>query len=270
MNASDERGIKIVREKIKSFAQRSVSGAKLDGFPSPSFKIIILDEADTMTKEAQGALRRIMETYSNVTRFCLICNYVSRIIEPLVSRCVHLLAKEYVALRCSKLRFATLDHESMRMRLHVIAGVQDIAYDEAVYEKILNYSGGDMRRAVMLFQSCVICYGSKGPITTDVLEGISGEIPSLLMKSLWISAKQKDFAAMSGIIVCIMLQGYSATCCLSNIHDAVLANTMIHDEGKAIIFEAIAAADKNVSDGANADLQLRAVCSCICERRPSQ
>mmetsp|Transcript_15429 Transcript_15429/g.47756 ORF Transcript_15429/g.47756 Transcript_15429/m.47756 type:complete len:172 (+) Transcript_15429:235-750(+) len=130
--------------------------------------------------------------------------------------------------------------------------------------------GGDMRRAVMLFQSCVICYGSKGPITTDVLEGISGEIPSLLMKSLWISAKQKDFAAMSGIIVCIMLQGYSATCCLSNIHDAVLANTMIHDEGKAIIFEAIAAADKNVSDGANADLQLRAVCSCICERRPSQ
>ena len=55
MNASDERGIKIVREKIKSFAQRSVSGAKLDGFPSPSFKIIILDEADTMTKEAQGA-----------------------------------------------------------------------------------------------------------------------------------------------------------------------------------------------------------------------
>lgn len=154
--------------------------------------------------DAIGALRRIMETYSNVTRFCLICNYVSRIIEPLVSRCVHLLAKEYVALRCSKLRFATLDHESMRMRLHVIAGVQDIAYDEAVYEKILNYSGGDMRRAVMLFQSCVICYGSKGPITTDVLEGISGEIPSLLMKSLWISAKQKDFAAMSGIIVCIM------------------------------------------------------------------
>ncbi len=81
LNASDERGISIVREKVKDFARMQLTnpapGYK-DKYPCPPFKIIILDEADSMTQDAQSALRRIMETYARITRFCLVCNYVTR------------------------------------------------------------------------------------------------------------------------------------------------------------------------------------------------
>lgn len=79
------------------------------GYPCPRFKIIVLDEVDTMTPDAQSALRRIIEAYSKVTRFCLVCNYVTRVIEPLSSR-------------CAKFRFKPLPVESMKNRMRDIAG----------------------------------------------------------------------------------------------------------------------------------------------------
>lgn len=88
MNASDDRGIAVVREKIKRFAQKKIKKNPDSEFPCPEFQIIILDEADSMTNDAQNALRRTIEIYSKHTRFAIICNYVSKIINPLSSRCV--------------------------------------------------------------------------------------------------------------------------------------------------------------------------------------
>ena len=160
MNASDERGIKVVRDKIKNFASHSVSSQKFDGYPSPPFKIIILDECDSMTKDAQGALRRTMEVYSSTTRFCLICNYVSRIIEPLVSRCAKLL------------RFSPLGRDAMQKRLLISLRRKDVNYSCGILRQILDRSEATCG-GLTLLQSCHTFYGNKQPN----VEELSGGVP---------------------------------------------------------------------------------------------
>lgn len=118
LNASDERGISVVREKIKTFARetpRHNPGVASDGkeYPCPPYKLIILDEADSMTQDAQSALRRIMETYSRITRFCLVCNYVTRWVFLAVFPSAPSLLKEQGVLR------------RMRLDCYASANIQD-------------------------------------------------------------------------------------------------------------------------------------------------
>ena len=143
LNASDERGISIVREKVKDFARMQLSNPPLhykDRYPCPPYKIIILDEADSMTQDAQSALRRTMETYSKITRFCLICNYVTRIIDPLASR-------------CSKFRFKMLDQGNAKMRLEDIAENENVKLQDGAVDKLIRCSEGDLRKAITFLQS---------------------------------------------------------------------------------------------------------------------
>lgn len=171
LNASDERGISVVRDKIKTFAKISVSQPDPD-FPSPPYKIIILDEADSMTQDAQSALRRIMETYSRITRFCLICNYVTRIIEPITSR-------------CSKFRFKPLDTTSTRARLEHICTNENIAYSAEALDALIRVSDGDLRRAITFLQSASRLHSTaEDPITPYSIQEIGGVIPDARLAQL--------------------------------------------------------------------------------------
>ena len=150
LNASDERGISIVREKVKDFARMQLSNPPLhykDRYPCPPYKIIILDEADSMTQDAQSALRRTMETYSKITRFCLICNYVTRIIDPLASR-------------CSKFRFKMLDQGNAKKRLEDIAQNENVKLEDGAVDKVIECSEGDLRKAITFLQSAARLVGA--------------------------------------------------------------------------------------------------------------
>mmetsp|Transcript_21116 Transcript_21116/g.37861 ORF Transcript_21116/g.37861 Transcript_21116/m.37861 type:complete len:353 (+) Transcript_21116:46-1104(+) len=133
LNASDSRGIDVVRNEIKEFA-----GTRQ--LFSSGIKLIILDEADAMTNDAQFALRRVIEKHTKNARFCLICNYVSKIIPALQSR-------------CTRFRFAPLKQEQIRSRLVEVADAEEVNYTQDGIQSILALSGGDMRRVLNLLQS---------------------------------------------------------------------------------------------------------------------
>ena len=136
LNASDDRGIDVVRNQIKHFAQKKCS------LPQGKHKIVILDEADSMTAGAQQALRRTMELYSNTTRFAFACNQSNKIIEPLQSR-------------CAILRYSKLSDEQVLKRLLEIIKAESVQYTNDGLEAIIFTAEGDMRQAINNLQSCV-------------------------------------------------------------------------------------------------------------------
>ena len=140
-NASDDRGINAVREKITNEAKKFVTATvSADGTPIPSYKIIILDEADSMTDEAQDALRVIIEKYSTVTRFCFICNYICKITDAIKSRCY-------------SIYFKKLDIECMINKLRSVADTEKITIEDETLDIIVDVSNGDMRKAIMMLQN---------------------------------------------------------------------------------------------------------------------
>jgi len=315
LNASDERGISVVRDKIKHFASLAIgtsSGSssnknksksyftnkkksannenndndKMDidnnndddgnnkattkKYPNPPFKIIILDEADTVTRDAQAALRRVIEAYSKVTRFILICNYVTRIIEPLASR-------------CAKFRFQPLPVQSMKERILYIAHEEQCQFEEGqeedVIEEILTLSQGDMRRAVTTLQSAHSLSGivdADGEVQREFIQKksiaeMAGLPPSELIYSLITTLQTKTFDEMKTQVTEIVLEGYAAEYVLSALMSKIIVMDNVTEEAKAKIAIQIAESDKNLIDGSDELLQLLMVCSrcleCLKQRR---
>ncbi|UCG01668.1 MAG: replication factor C small subunit [Candidatus Heimdallarchaeota archaeon] len=174
LNASDDRGINVVRQDIKNFARIIPSG-------SSSYKIIILDEADQMTSDAQHALRQTMERYNEITRFILICNYSSRIISPIQSR-------------CAIFRFTGLSIDDIKSRLKYIAKKKQLQIDEEALNALYESSEGDLRQAINALQASA----SLTPeITVEVVYKVQGyvkptEVRAAIMECL---GSQPNFSA---------------------------------------------------------------------------
>ena len=192
LNASDERGINVIRDKIKFHSRYSVKNSKNQDVPS--FKIIILDEADTMTPDSQFALRRIMEDHAKITRFCIICNYHNKIIDPIVSR-------------CSMHRFRPIQNDLIIKRLKDICKNENFNCNDKLLKKIVKICRGDLRKAINFLQRCQNIYGDD--INEELLDEISGIIPLKKLEKLVNYAIKKKSKKIDKIITNFIRDGYS-------------------------------------------------------------
>nr|XP_002129985.1 replication factor C subunit 4-like [Ciona intestinalis] len=249
LNSSDERGINVIREKVKNFAQLTANSLREDGKKCPPYKIIILDEADSMTKAAQEALRRTMEKSSKTTRFCLICNYVTRIIPPIISR-------------CSQFRFKSLSTEDQKKRLWMVCEKEGVKISQDAMSCLVKCSEGDLRKAMTYLQTAHRLKGAEGIDEKDVLE-ITGVVPDDIIKSLIRSCASNSHDKVQESVDYIISEGHSAAKIISQLHDEVLTLSSLNDLQKSVVMEKIAIVDKCLSDGADEYLQLMALATTL-------
>ncbi|XP_012714256.2 replication factor C subunit 4 [Fundulus heteroclitus] len=251
LNASDERGIQVIREKVKNFAQLTVAGTRPDGKSCPPYKIIILDEADSMTAPAQAALRRTMEKESRTTRFCLICNYISRIIEPLTSR-------------CSKFRFKPLANQIQEERLLEICEKEKLKYTKESIAALVKVSEGDLRKAITFLQSAARLNTDKEISEQSIIQ-IAGVVPSKMIDHLLQLCFKGTFEKLEMAVRNMVNEGYAATQILNQLHDCILEKD-ITDKQKSAIAEKMAVVGKCLADGADEYLQMLSLCSVIMQQ----
>jgi len=241
LNASDERGIDVVRNRIKNFARLAPIGGA-------DFKIIFLDEADALTPDAQSALRRTMEMYSSNCRFILSCNYSSKIIEPIQSR-------------CAVYRFSPIPDEDMRARLKFIAENEKVEITEDGLEAIVYIARGDMRRAINILQACA-SLGEE--ITSEQVHRIaSAARPEEISEIVEIAMKGDFSSARSKLEEVILEYGLSGSDVVSQLYRELLRRSM-DDEVMIEAIEALGETDFRITEGANEFIQLNAFLAKLC------
>jgi replication factor C subunit 2/4 len=246
LNASDERGINIVRGKIIDFTKVAI-GTRDPKYLCPDYKIIILDEADAMTKEAQAALRKVMEENSKITRFCFICNYINQIIEPINSRCV-------------KIRFKPIDEESMVNKLKFISKNENIIIDDDALKCIYEISNGDFRKGILMLQN--IKYIKKNilsdnKITKNDIYDNCKYVSQESMDNYITNIKSNDnILNIIAITKEIINKGYVFNSVINKIIQYIIMNDNINDESKAKILFEMSNIEKSINDGANEYIQL--------------
>ena len=236
LNASDERGIKMVRETVKTFARTRSIG-------EIPFKILILDEADNMTSDAQQALRRTMERFTETCRFIMIANYSGKIIEPLQSR-------------CAPFRFSYMSQQDQNRYLRNIIEKENIKILDEGYDAIFEVSQGDLRRATNTIQAAA----SMGKeIDAQTVYSVIGHANPEDVDTMLKTAMKGDFLAARKLLrEMIMKYGVAGSDIIKQIHSAIF-RSQLPDTWKVTLSEAVGEADFRMVQGADVEVQLSAL-----------
>ena len=236
MNASDERGIDVVRTQIKEFARTSPLGGA-------EFKILFLDEADALTTDAQAALRRTMETYARTCRFILSCNYSSKIIDPIQSR-------------CAIYRFRPLDREAVIEEIRRIAAAEGLTLTEGALDAIVYVAAGDMRKAINALQGAAII---SPEIDEKMIYAITATArPDEIDELLDLSIGGRFDEAEKALSDLTRVRGIAPNEILNQCYRALVQRD-IDRALKVKLIDAIGEADFRLSEGANSDIQMEAL-----------
>ncbi|XP_068766558.1 replication factor C subunit 2 isoform X2 [Struthio camelus] len=243
LNASNDRGIDVVRNKIKMFAQQKVT------LPKGRHKIIILDEADSMTDGAQQALRRTMEIYSKTTRFALACNASDKIIEPIQSR-------------CAVLRYTKLTDSQILARLLKIVEKEDVPYTDDGLEAIIFTAQGDMRQALNNLQST---YSGFGFINSENVFKVCDEPHPLLVKEMIQHCINANIDEAYKILAHLWRLGYSPEDVIGNIF-RVCKTFQMPEYLKLEFIKEIGYTHMKIVEGVNSLLQMAGLLARLCQK----
>ncbi|WP_304125261.1 replication factor C small subunit [Methanosphaera cuniculi] len=241
LNASDARGIDTVRNQIKSFCKLKAVGAP--------FRIIFLDEVDNMTKDAQQALRREMEMYTKTSSFILSCNYSSKIIDPIQSR-------------CAIFRFTPIKAGQIIKRLRVIADKEDLKVEDSALEDIVYFTQGDMRKSINILQASTT--SDKSVTTEAVLDVINRAKPKSVRKMIMKALDHDFMGARDELRDIMIMDGVSGDDLISQMYQEVnkMTNEKIIPETDFIkLMEYMSECDYRIREGSNARLQIEALLS---------
>ncbi len=234
-NASDERGIDVVREKIKDFARTKPINAE--------YKIIFLDEADSLTSDAQQALRRTMEQFSSNCRFIMSCNYSSKIIDPIQSR-------------CAVFRFNNLDEEDVKNYIKRLGEAENFTISEDAVNAVMRVSNGDLRRVTNVLQTAAI---STDEIEEEDVYSVAASLRPEEIKEIMEKSLSGDFMEAREELSDLMIErGLDGQDVISSVHREIY-DLDLEDKQKLEVMEALGEFEFRITEGASSDIQIEAL-----------
>jgi len=234
-NASEERGIDVVREKIKDFARTKPINAE--------YKIIFLDEADSLTSDAQQALRRTMEQFSSNCRFIMSCNYSSKIIDPIQSR-------------CAVFRFNNLNEDHVKDYIQRLGEAEDFKISEDAVNAVMRVSNGDLRRVTNVLQTAAI---STDEIEEEDVYSVAASLRPEEIKEIMEKSLNGEFMEAREELSDLMIErGLDGQDVISSVHREIY-DLDLEDKQKLEVMEALGEFEFRITEGASSDIQIEAL-----------